>query len=120
MRSCTFAPASNAASIAASICARIAPATSISTNVPSSGRARRTLSEAVCNGHDPLHAFGHVVTGQGRAGNIADIDPSLQRTATRLAGELRKPAGTSDLPAVGLAIFKDIDLANSSGRIQCD
>src|SRR5438132_9323845 len=102
------------------ISACVEPAASISTNVPSNGRARRTLSEAVGNGHDPLHAFGHVVTGQGGPGDIADIDANLQRAAIRLSDELCKPAGAPDFSAIRLAIFKDIDLANSSGRIQCD
>ena len=44
MSLCTVATAANAASTAASISAVDAPATAISTKVPSSGRAQRMLS----------------------------------------------------------------------------
>src|ERR1700687_2921284 len=109
MSACTLVTASNAASIAACMSPGAAPATVISTNVPSSGRARRAVAslagrifcgkpvstpdrvrgrlfpenalfEAGGNGHDPLHAFGHVMRRQGGTGNIADVVAHLQRT----------------------------------------
>src|SRR5207247_596321 len=88
---CTRATAAKAASKAACISDWAVPATAISTNVPSSGRARRALSEARRNGHDPFDAFGHVVRGQGGPGYVADIVAHLQRTCAGLADELRKP-----------------------------
>src|SRR5262249_19938088 len=118
MRRCTLATASKAASIAACVAAGAAPATAISTKVPSSGRARRVLFEPGCNGHDPLHAFGHMVRRQSGAGNVADVAADLQRAAAGFSDELREPARRPDLAAVRLAILQDLHAADSSARVE--
>ncbi len=118
IRRCTLATAPNAASTAARISDADAPDTAISTNVPSSGRDRRRLFEAGSNGHDPLHAFGHVVRRQGGAGNIADVAAHLQRARARLSDELREPTRASDLAAIGLAVLQDVHVPNPPARIQ--
>src|SRR5712691_11963351 len=112
---CTCATALNAASTAACISRAAAPATVISTNVPSSGRARRTVAfsdkalfEAGGNGQYPLHAFGHVLRRQGGAGNIANIIAHLQGARAGFSDELGEPTRTPDLAAIRFAILQDL------------
>src|SRR6202011_3903288 len=103
----------------ASSSGRAAPAASISTNGPSSGRARRTLSEAVAIGCQySLHTFGDMRRRQGRAGDIADVAVDLERAATGLADELREPARAPDLAAIGLPVLQDLDAVNGAVRRQ--
>src|SRR6476660_5345639 len=53
---------------------REAPLAATSTKVPSSGRARRTLSGAgLIQGEDPFDPFRHVPRRQGGAGYVANI-----------------------------------------------
>src|SRR4051794_3353946 len=106
--------------MAAFICACVAPPTSTATNVPSAGRARRLLFEAIGNRHDPLHTLSHVMRRQCGAGDVADIVPDLERTAAALADELREPARAPDFAAVGFAVLEDVNLAYPPRRIQGD
>src|SRR5262249_8803273 len=124
-RACPSAAASTAAATAACMSASTAPATAISTNVPSTGRARRRpaaarLFEAGDNGHDPLHALGDVMRRQRGAGDVPDVAAHLQGAAARLADELCKPARAADLAAIGFAILQDLDAADASARIERD
>src|SRR5258708_14202230 len=93
MRRCTVAMAANAASTAASAASNVCPATAISTNVPSSGRARRMLTGAASiGGQYPFHALGDMQRRQGGAGDVADVPADLEGTAPPLPDELRNPA----------------------------
>src|SRR5258708_30262801 len=106
--------------MAASSSDRAAPAASIWTNVPSSGRARRTLWEAVAIGCQySLHAFGDMCRRQGRAGNVADVAVDLERAAAGLADELREPARAPDFAAIGLPVLQDLDAVDGAARRQC-
>src|SRR5581483_2836406 len=112
----TVATASKAASIAAVTDASLLPAASISTKVPSSGRARRTLVDAFAIGRqNSFHTFGDVGRRQRRAGDVADVAVDLQRAARGLADNLSKPARASDLAPVGFPIFQDFDALHRAG-----
>src|SRR4026209_2281161 len=79
------------------------------TRVPSSGRARRTVSEAgLIQGEEAFDAFRHVPRRQGGAGYVANVLIELEGIAARLADELREPAAIGDLAAIGFAIFEDL------------
>src|SRR5260370_34969687 len=85
-----------------------APATSISTKVPSSGLARRTLSEAVAIGCQySLHAFGDMRRRQGRAGNVADVAVDFERAAAGLADEFGEPGRGPGFAAIGLPVLQN-------------
>src|SRR3984893_16658824 len=105
--------------MAAAILGWAAPATSISTKVPSRGLARRTLSEPIAIGCQyPLHTFGDVRRRQRRASDIPDVAVDLERAAAGLADELREPARTPDLAAIGLPVLQDLDAVNGAARRQ--
>src|ERR1700730_2356594 len=105
--------------MAAAILGWAAPATSISTKVPSRGLARRTLSEAIAIGCQyPLHTFGDVSRRQRCAGDIPDVAVDLERAAAGLADELREPARAPDLAAIGLPVLQDLDAVNGAVRRQ--
>src|SRR5215472_5688191 len=96
-----------------------APLALISTKVPSSGRARRTLSQAgVIEGEDTFDAFGHMTRRERGAGDVADILVELDRILARLADELCEPAPIADLAAIGFAIFQDLDMPDATVRIE--
>src|SRR5258708_1557908 len=119
MRRCTVAMAANAASTAASAASNECPSTAISTNVPSSGRARRMLTGAASiGGQYPFHALGDMQRRQGRAGDVADVAADLEGTAAGLAGELRKPAGLAHFAPVRLTVLQDFDAHHAPGRIE--
>src|SRR6266702_2962543 len=102
---------SNAALTAASIAGAVAPATVISTYVPSSGLARRRLSEAIAiYGQYPLDPFSHMRRRQRRSRNIRDITVDPEWAAAGLAHELRKPARAVDLPAIRFPVLQYLDL----------
>src|ERR1700722_3049947 len=65
-----------------------------------------------------LHALGHVMGGQRRAGNVADVAVDLERACARLADELREPARLPHLAAIGLAILQDVDAMNLAARTE--
>src|SRR5262245_4523340 len=122
----TRSTASNAASTAAS--ARTQGATATSAEVPSSGRARRTRAPrktdagalaptAAIGQQDPLDALGDVLRGERGARDVADVLTDRQRAARGLADELREPARTANLAAIRLAIFQDIDPADTAAGI---
>src|SRR5436305_2407774 len=101
--------------MAASILDLAAPATSISTNVPSRGLARRILSEAIAIGCQySLHTLGDVRRRQRGAGDISDVAVDLERTAAGLADKLCEPARTADLSAIGLPVLQDLDAVNGA------
>src|SRR5690242_9100315 len=111
--------AAKASSMAAFISAGAAPATAISTKVPSSGRARRRLFEAdVIDRQNPLDAFGHVPRRQRGAGDVADVPLHVERIAARLAVELREPIGIGHLAAIGFAVLQDLHLLDAAVRRQ--
>src|SRR5258708_9653855 len=119
MRRCTVATAANAASTAASAASDFCPATAISTNVPSSGRARRMLTcAASIGGQYPFHALGDMERRQGRAGDVADIAADLEGTAASLADELPQPAGLAHFAPVRLAVLQDFDARHAPGRVE--
>src|SRR5262245_38534824 len=121
MRRCTRAIASNASSTAASMTSCAACATAISTNVPSSGLARRSLSDAVpIRRQNPLHTFGHVMRRQRRTGYVADVLIHLHSAGTALANKLREPARIADLAAIRLSVLQDIHPFDPSRRVQGD
>src|SRR5258708_34718087 len=105
----TSATASNAASIAHAVSPRAAPALAISTKVPKSGRARRTLSHISISGQNSLHALGDVNGRQRGTGDVADITAHFQGTAAGLANELRQPTRAADFAAIGFAIGQNVD-----------
>src|SRR5215467_1992345 len=99
--------------------ARSSPVAMISTKVPSSGRARRTLaSAAAIDRQDPLDAFSDMLGRQRRSRDVADVVPDLESAAVGLADELCEPARTSHVPAVGLAVLKNLYAAHLSAGIQ--
>src|SRR5579872_1000211 len=108
MRRCTLAIVSNAASIAASALSAIGPATLISTNVPSNGRARWMLSRIAIGGQNSFHAFREVQGRQGRTRNVADITADLEGARAGLADELRKPTRAAHFATVRFSIGKNI------------
>src|ERR1700674_144611 len=111
--------ASNAASIAWSARERAAPASVMSTKVPSSGRARRRLSEAVCIERQyPLYALGHMVRGQGRAGNVADVLVHREGIGAGLADELGEPARAPDFASVRFPVLQDLHAMHLAARIE--
>src|SRR6202035_865959 len=112
----TFATASNAASTAHSVSPRAAPVLAISTKVPKSGRARRTLSHISISGQNSLHAFGDVDGRQRRTGDVADIVAHFQRTAAGLADELRKPAWAAHFAAIGFSVGQNIDALHAAAH----
>src|SRR5882762_4857982 len=119
MRRCTVATAENAASTAASAASNVCPSTAISTNVPSSGRARRMLTGAASiGGQYPSHALGDMQRRQGRAGDVADVAADLEWAAAALADELRKPAGLAHFAAVRLAVLQDLDTHHAPGGVE--
>src|SRR5690349_4764317 len=97
------------------------PAAAISTMVPSSGRARRRLSQAMTiGGEDAFDAFGDMVRRKRRAGDVADVLIDRERARTGLANELRQPARLSDLTTIGLAILQDLDAEDAAARVERD
>ena len=86
----------------------------ISTKVPSSGCARRTLSGVSIRGQDPFDAFGDVHGGQRSAGNVADVAADFQRAGAGLADELREPARASNLAAIRIRDRQDIDATDAA------
>ena len=110
---------SNAPSIAVFIADVVAPVTSISTKVPSSGLARRILSEAVAIGcQQSLHTLGDMRRRQGCASDIPNIAIDLERTAAGLSNKLREPARASDLAPIGLPILQDLDAVDGAAGCQ--
>src|SRR5580692_7152717 len=105
----TLATASNAASIAHAVSPCAAPALAISTKVPKSGRARRTLSHISISGQNSLHAFGDVDGRQRGTGDVADVAAYFHGTAGGLADELRKPAWAAHFAAIRFSIGQNID-----------
>src|SRR6202008_1122343 len=67
---------------------------------------------------DRLHAFGHVMGGERRAGDVADIAADRERARAGLADELREPARPADLTAVRFAILQDVDAMDAAARIE--
>src|SRR5258705_9182871 len=107
--------------MAASTTSGAACETAISTNVPSSGLARRMLSSAVpIGGQYPFHALGHMVRRQRRARNVPDVLIHLQRAPAALAHELRKPARFPNLAAVRLPVLQNVHALDPSARVQGD
>src|SRR5262245_42097181 len=105
--------------MAASRSDRSAAATSISTNVPSNGFARRVLAEAVAiGGQHSLDTFGDVGRRQRRAGDIPDIAVDPQRAAAGLSNELCQPARAPDLAAVRLPVLQDLDAVDGAARCE--
>src|ERR1700743_3589672 len=94
-------------------------ATSISTRVPSKGRARRTrvcstLAAGDSDGirsQNPANAVCNVFAREGGAADVLNIVADSHRIAVLSARKLRPPAGISHLAAVGLSIFQDLGLA---------
>src|SRR5258708_20680606 len=97
-----------------------APAVVTSTNVPSSGLARRRLSEAVAIGcQNSLHTLGDMRRRQRRAGDVSDIAVDLERAAPGLADKLPEPAPAPDFPALGLPGLQDLDPVVGPPRPPC-
>src|SRR5215470_5331412 len=119
MSRCTSATASNASSMTASTSDRDAGVAVISTKVPSSGRARRTLSQVGYNGQNPFHAFGHVMGRQGRAGDVADILANLKRAGTGFSNKLSQPTRVPDLTTIGFTVLQNIDATHATAGIKC-
>src|SRR5262249_43621321 len=103
----------------------------ISTIVPSSGRARRSVAASisavlrwtqccVVYFEQPLHALGHVPAGQRRAGDVPDAGVQFDLVGGRLADELLAPAGEADLTAVRLAVVEDLDGEDRAGVVERD
>src|ERR1700684_2649422 len=117
MRPWTLAMAPNAASNAKLRSTRCVPEMPISTKVPSSGRARRMLADAgAIDRQNPFDTLGEMHGRQRRAGNIPNIVADLDVAAVRFPDNLRKPARTSDLAAIGFAIFQDFHSADPASR----
>src|SRR5262250_1436704 len=119
MRRCTWATASNAASIATWTGPGRSPAAAISTNVPSSGRPRRASVQAglIDRKHAP-DPLGDVVGGERGPGDVADVAVDGERVVGGLADELLEPAPAVDLAAVGLAVLHDLDPPHAPVRFE--
>src|SRR5277367_214661 len=119
--------AANAASIA--VCRLtfvLAPATPISTTVPSSGRARRTSpawASTACGGtqlaigngdsiggQQAPDAVGDMLAGERGAADILNVLTNLDRVAVVTPDKLRAPTRVAHFAPVGLAIFENLDL----------
>src|ERR1700761_9728499 len=108
---------SKAASIAAcnSLTGRSA-ATSISTMVPSRGRARRIRPGAVLAARDSdcigrkkaADTVSHVLAGKSCAADVLNVASNLDGIAVLTARELGAPAGIAHLAAISLPIFEDL------------
>src|SRR5258708_8173888 len=95
-----------------------APAVVTSTNVPSSGLARRRLSEAVAIGcQNSLHTLGDMRRRQRRAGDVSDIAVDLERAAAGLADKLREPARAPDFAAIGLPVLQALHALYDAPRL---
>src|SRR4249920_1863878 len=109
MSRCTVAMAAKASSTATCRAAAGWPVTVISTKVPSSGRARRTLAQAGgIDRQDALDALGHVMGGQRGARNVTDVAVHFERIVQGLADELGEPGMVGDLATVGLAVLENL------------
>src|SRR5215813_10604372 len=121
MRWCTSATARNARPMAACRNSCAAPLAAISTKVPSSGCARRTLLETgVIQCEEAFDALRHVARREGGARDVANVLIELEGIPARLADELSEPAAIADLAAVRFAIFQDLDVTNLAARIERD
>src|SRR5258708_38887374 len=113
--------ASNAASMPAFTSALLAPDAWISTNVPSSGLARRILPQSIAIGRQyPFDAFGDMGGRQRRAGNVANVAGDLQRAAAGFADKRRQPARAPDLAPIGFPVLQDLDAVHGPRRGQGD
>src|SRR5689334_9872077 len=111
----TSATAAKAASTASSAYRSSTSPTSMSTNVPSNGRARRMLAEVACMiGQNLLHALGQVGRRQRGAGNVADVAVDLHCALAALADELLQPAGIVNFAAVGFPVVQNFDLSDTA------
>src|SRR5258708_15435032 len=86
-----------------------APAVVTSTNVPSSGLARRRLSEAVAIGfQNSLPTLRDMRRRQRLARDVSDIAVDLEHAAAGLADKLRQPARAPDFAAIVVPVLQDL------------
>src|ERR1700751_5009639 len=119
MRRWTRSIAAKAPSIARCNSASPAPRAVMSTNVPRSGRARRTSLETnFISGENAAHALRDVPAGKGGAADVVDAVVQSKARAGRFADKLFAPVGIANFAAVAFAIIKDFDLFNAAFRQQ--
>src|SRR5206468_10503846 len=96
----------------------------ISTNVPSSGRHRRTsmfeLNLIKC--HNAFHAVGDVTTTQSCSTDVLNVAIEFKRRFACFTDKLGTPFLISNLATIGLAIVHDFNLldraiSGEAGRI---
>src|SRR5690348_656705 len=95
----------------------------ISTIVPRSGRARRTLfrlERDIVEREEALHAVRDVPAGERGAADILDVLVEIELGTRLLADELLAPGGVAHLVAVALAVFHDLDAAHRAIRAKGD
>src|SRR5204863_9552787 len=95
---------------------------SISTNVPSSGRQRRMGSDVrqqhLPGDQQPPYAVRDVARRERRARDVLDVLVEPKRGSGARANELAPPVRIANLPAIGFAIFEDLEPADTAVATQ--
>src|SRR5712692_5734020 len=107
--------------MAASRSDRDAPAAVISTNVPSSGRARRALAKAGrIERENALDAFGHVPGRERGPRDVANVPVERDGITAGLPNELVEPAPSGDLATIGFSVLQDLHLPDPAVGLEGD
>src|SRR5882757_10757321 len=112
------ATSTNAAVMAAWAVAGSNPCIRTLTKVPKSGLQRSNVREENGIGcQQTADAVGDVFGRQRRSGNVLDILSQLQRRCEAFACELSAPFGISNVSAIGLPIFENLDVCDCAVRV---
>src|SRR5262249_12456472 len=112
--------AANAAWMARALAGDSAPATVISTRVPSKGRARRdsavlAASERdVIKGKQAFYPVGDVPAGKRRAADVLDVVVQFQLRRRVFPDKLLPPRIVADFVAIRFAIFHHLDAPHTA------
>src|SRR4029077_622568 len=93
----------------------------MSTNVPRSGRARRTSLETnFISGENAAHAVRDVPAGKGGAADVGDAGVQSKKRTWRFADKLFAQIRIANFAAITLPVIQNFDLLNRSLRRKRD